>query len=195
MNQAMTRLPSARRRGPEGGARPPGAPPSAIPVTRPQRTIVPHATPSWVKSDAVFFLTICCRERGPNQLCTATAAARLFAAVAIRQRTGRWHVHLLLLMPDHLHALASFPREVEMRAAVASFKGFTAKRAGIRWQRDFFDHRLRSDDSYEDKAHYVRMNPVRKGLVERREDCPDVWASGVGAADPAGPPHHGSGRT
>jgi putative transposase len=184
---------SRRSHGLEGRARPPGAPPSAIPVTFPQRTFLPHATPSWVKSDAVFFLTVCCQPRGVNQLCTATAASQLFEAVAFRQRTKRWYIHLLLLMPDHLHGLGFFPPEENIRAVVANFKEITAKRAGIRWQRDFFDHRLRSDESYEEKAHYIPMNPVRQRLVERREDWSYIWEPEVGTAGPAVPPYPGGG--
>jgi hypothetical protein len=33
------------------------------------------------------------------------------------------------------------------------------------WQRDFFDHVLRSSESYSEKWKYVRDNPVRAGLV------------------------------
>jgi hypothetical protein len=40
------------------------------------------------------------------------------------------------------------------------------------WQRDFFDHRLRDDESFEEKAAYILNNPVRAGLVNRFEDWP-----------------------
>ena len=40
------------------------------------------------------------------------------------------------------------------------------------WQREFFDHLLRSNESYKAKWAYVRMNPVRAALVERPEDWP-----------------------
>jgi len=33
------------------------------------------------------------------------------------------------------------------------------------WQRVFFDHLLRSEESYAQKWDYVRENPVRAGLV------------------------------
>jgi hypothetical protein len=38
------------------------------------------------------------------------------------------------------------------------------------WQKQFFDHLLRSPQSYGDKWAYVRENPVRAGLVARAED-------------------------
>ena len=34
------------------------------------------------------------------------------------------------------------------------------------WQPGFFDHILRSDESYAEKWKYIHENPVRAGLVE-----------------------------
>jgi len=84
-------------------------------------------------------------------------------------------VHLLLLMPDHLHALVVFPPDKEMKKVVAQWKEILAKRIGIQWQRDFFDHRLRKEESLREKADYILENPIRKGLVTRTEDWTFVW--------------------
>jgi REP element-mobilizing transposase RayT len=40
------------------------------------------------------------------------------------------------------------------------------------WQKTFFDHLLRSSDSYSEKWSYVRENPVRAGLVKKAEEWP-----------------------
>ncbi len=40
------------------------------------------------------------------------------------------------------------------------------------WQREFFDHVLRSEESYDAKQQYVMANPVRVGLVLGPEDWP-----------------------
>jgi hypothetical protein len=40
------------------------------------------------------------------------------------------------------------------------------------WEEGFFDHVLRSNESYSQKWHYVRENPVRAGLVRSVEDWP-----------------------
>jgi putative transposase len=40
------------------------------------------------------------------------------------------------------------------------------------WQEGFFDHVLRSDESYSQKWNYVRENPVRAGLVKSVEEWP-----------------------
>ena len=39
------------------------------------------------------------------------------------------------------------------------------------WQPGFFDHLMRSDESYAQKWDYVRENPVRHGLVP----ASDAW--------------------
>jgi REP element-mobilizing transposase RayT len=76
-------------------------------------------------------------------------------------------------MPDHLHAIMAFPREMGMKKLVADWKKFLAREHGISWQRDFFDHRLRDHHEESAKLNYVLMNPVRRGLCERAEDW--IW--------------------
>ncbi len=93
------------------------------------------------------------------------------------QDRGDLWLHLLVLMPDHLHGILSFNREVGMQKSIREFKKYTAKKAGIRWQRDFFDHRLRKDESYVEKAYYIRMNPVRAGLCAKPEEWPYAWGN------------------
>ena len=69
-------------------------------------------------------------------------------------------------MPDHLHGIVIFFQQFQMQKAVANWKRWLATQKGIRWQDGFFDHRLRSLESAEQKADYIRLNPVRAGLVE-----------------------------
>ena len=45
-------------------------------------------------------------------------------------------------------------------------------RAGDLWQRDFWDTQMRDRATYDEKLSYVRMNPVRAGLVPE----PGDWA-------------------
>lgn len=40
------------------------------------------------------------------------------------------------------------------------------------WQKGFFDHLIRSNESHAEKWKYVMENPVRGGLVKRTEDWP-----------------------
>ena len=142
----------------------------------PERKALPHEVPHWVDSgQEVYFLTLNCRERGRNQLCVPEIAEALIESVTFRHVAGQWFIRLFLLMPDHLHALVSFPTQGQgIQRTVAGWKGWTAKNCGIDWQRDFFEHRLRGSEGFEEKAAYIRNNPVRAGLVETADDWPWV---------------------
>jgi putative transposase len=80
-------------------------------------------------------------------------------------------------MPDHMHLLASFPQEESMHRVVAAWKHYITGQASVKWQRDFFDHRLRSDESFDEKAAYIRKNPVRAKLVAHESDWPCIWSA------------------
>ena len=59
--------------------------------------------------------------------------------------------------------------------ALRSVLGKELLRLGIQkphWQEGFFDHLLRSGESYAEKWDYVRMNPVRAGLCRDAGEWP-----------------------
>jgi REP element-mobilizing transposase RayT len=107
----------------------------------------------------VFFITICCAERGRNQLAIPEVWQIIDDSLSAYEAAGDLKVRLALAMPDHLHALFSFPGNRRMSAVMKGLKSWTAKRGGVSWQRDFFDHRLRSAESGVEKARYIRNNP------------------------------------
>ena len=97
---------------------------------------------------------------------------KLFASVRNYHAQHKWSIPLLVLMPDHLHMLVRFGSEIGMKKTIQSWKRYTARHFAVKWQRDFFDHRLRSDENFDEKARYILDNPVRAGLIERSEDWP-----------------------
>jgi REP element-mobilizing transposase RayT len=141
----------------------------------PQRKALPHTLPQWVPEGSWFFITLNTAPRHENQLCRAGVGDRVLAAVAHNHAQHLWHTRLALLMPDHLHAILAFPADPGLRTTLRNWKKFVALTCGIRWQRDFFDHRLRDAAELEEKTAYILMNPVRKGLCERAEDWPWVY--------------------
>ncbi|MFH0952938.1 MAG: hypothetical protein V1873_01270 [Verrucomicrobiota bacterium] len=143
----------------------------------PERRRLYHDVPRWVQTDdAVFFITVCCADRGTNHLYKEGIAKALFETMGNRVERDIWHPYLVLLMPDHLHMLLHFNlRAHAMAAVMARWKDWARKRTGIVWQRGFFDHRLRGDEGWREKADYILHNPVRAGLVLRWEDWPYVW--------------------
>ena len=147
----------------------------SAPDFMPQRKSLPHNIPAWVESGSMYFLTLCCKPRGHNQLCRPDVASRLFESASHRHGKGEWFVRLIVLMPDHLHALLSVQSEQALTKSIRLWKSFLARHVGIIWQRDFFEHRVRHDESWEAKADYMRANPVRAGLASDISNWPYVW--------------------
>ena len=134
-----------------------------------------HHTPDWVEYPE-FFLTICTRPRNQNQLCQTTTAPLILQSAENYHLTHRWHCSLILLMPDHLHALVQVPERYKLTQVIGSWKGYLARNLGIRWHRGFFDHRIRRAESLNEKWNYIEMNPVRAGYVKKPEEWPYRWS-------------------
>lgn len=47
-------------------------------------------------------------------------------------------------MPDHIHALVAFPSDKSMSTVVGSWKRYTTRFLHVKWQVNFFDHRIRN---------------------------------------------------
>jgi len=138
------------------------------------RRKLPHDPPETLAVNPegeVFFITICCQPRGVNQLACEDVWRRIDETLRHRSELGQIQVSVVLAMPDHLHGLFAFPGG-GMSRVIGEVKRWLASQTGVRWQRDFFDHRLRSCESAAEKVAYIRNNPVRAGLVERSEDWP-----------------------
>ena len=153
----------------------------------PQRHKLPHDIPGWIQGSARFFITITCKQRGVNTLCRQPVAEALLDSVRQYEASGRWYLWLALLMPDHLHLIVSIRPDLGLRSVIGNWKRYQATHLGLEWQANFFDHRLRDEEEFRDKAAYIRMNPVRKELSETRETWPfvldrtNIGAEGVGA--------------
>ncbi len=253
----------------------------------PRRKSLPHEIPLWVDPQReIYFITINCQPRWINHLAKPGVAGPLLDSVRFRNERFIWFAHLFLLMPDHVHALVSFPQPVapldaalrhlgemslpqsrvgtagsavparkaggtnvpsvaplnaalrhlgemslpkvgtagsavpapkaggtnvpsvaplnaalrhlgemslpkvgtagpavparkaggtNVQQIVTSWKRWTARELGIQWQRDFFEHRLRREESRREKADYILANPVRKGLAKEARDWPYVF--------------------
>ena len=91
-----------------------------------------------------------------------------------------WAIGSYAVMPDHVHFFcADAESRTTLSRMVGSWKQWAAKEIcpllGIEapfWQKEFFDHLIRSDESYSDKWEYVRQNPAAAGLVANADD----WA-------------------
>ena len=84
-----------------------------------------------------------------------------------------------ILMPDHVHLFVTLPAHgLTLAAWIQALRSVLGKRLVAlghqkpHWQEGFFDHVLRSGESYAQKWNYVQLNPVRGRLVANAEDWP-----------------------
>jgi REP element-mobilizing transposase RayT len=82
------------------------------------------------------------------------------------------------IMPDHVHLFVRGGCGFRLGIWFGVLKQVLAKAAHLEraqgqiWEEGFFDHVLRSDESYSEKWNYVRENPVRAGLVKSADEWP-----------------------
>ena len=147
---------------------------SLMNLCRPSRISLDHSPPTWDEHPE-WFITICCEPSSENQLCKTEISRRLLQSAAVFHNHRIWYAELFLLMPDHLHALISIPFHHKLSEVIGRWKQWTTRHLGVAWQKNFFDHRLRSYPSANAKFKYIEQNPVRAGLVQKAEDWPYVF--------------------
>jgi putative transposase len=83
-----------------------------------------------------------------------------------------------VIMRDHVHLFVRGAPDFVLGRWIARLKQSLARAGNLSrgdtqiWQEGFFDHVLRSDESYAQKWNYVRQNPVRAGLVTHVDAWP-----------------------
>jgi putative transposase len=157
------------------------------------RTRKPYVPPKNQRLDAelyatagsVGYFTVCAYRR--SSPFTAPELNDAVIAVLLQEcQRMDMDLYAYCLMPDHLHILIG-PRKdgSSMLAFVDQFKGKSTRESwshgwqGKLWQRRSYDHLVRRTEDLQPVAQYVLDNPVRRGVVDRRDDYP--WA---GLVDP-----------
>ena len=134
-----------------------------------------HRTATW------YFVTICCRNKQPF---FRTNSRRDLVVEALEATVNLYHVEVAAytVMPNHLHLICS----AGPKGLISFVRGFklgvtTLFRQRLKrmspWQRSFFDHKIRHDESMRQKCRYVWANPVRAGLVSKAEQY--RWSGSV----------------
>jgi REP element-mobilizing transposase RayT len=107
------------------------------------------------------------------------AARAACAALHEESRAAGLVLHGWVLMPDHLHLLASLGAGCSLPSAMHRLKSASARaanraigRKGRLWARAYHDRALRRDESVIAVARYIIANPIRAGLVRRAGDYP-----------------------
>ena len=127
----------------------------------------------------IYFITTCTFKRRPILTCTGIANILIDEWRNAHKRHG-WAIGRYVIMPDHVHFFCSAELNAKsLPAFMQAWKQWTSKRiaremnvSGHIWQEEFFDHVLRSSESYSQKWDYVKENPVRGKLVANSERWP-----------------------
>lgn len=144
------------------------------PQSFPVRRKLPHGPPPFMVSGSVVqFVTINAVERGGMPF--LPVSLQLLDSARFYHDRGRWFLRLFLIMPDHLHMLATFP-DGRLKETCGAWKRYVAGHFGVSFQTDCFEHRIRDAAELSEKWMYIRENPVRKGLVSNPNDWP-YWMS------------------
>ena len=124
----------------------------------------------------VYFITICTHDR--KRLLDKIYMHETFKSFAQQAASHGVFVGSYVLMPDHLQLFATLSSDtMPVSLWIKSLKNSLSKTLrqkeihALHWQKGFFDHVLRSEESYAEKWDYVARNPVRAGLV----NCPEDW--------------------
>ena len=87
-------------------------------------------------------------------------------------------VPVYCFMPDHQHLIVTGSRgDSDILKVIMSYKqktGFwmSKNKTEIRWQKDFYDHIIRTNEDVATQVRYILDNPVRKGLTSSWEEYP-----------------------
>jgi len=114
-----------------------------------------------------YFISLCTKDRRAG-LTEAALADAILAAWRLQHADGDYVFHCGTVMPDHVHCLFTLGDRFSLGKCIVKFKAKTKEALntlGLEWQRDFYDHWLRADDSMERFARYVFLNPYRKELL------------------------------
>lgn len=125
----------------------------------------------------VYFVTACTAAR--KKILMSVEIHEAFVTFAWQAQKYGVSVGRYVIMPDHLHLFASMsPQGISLSSWTKSLKNALSKTlraqnmAPPHWQKGFFDHVLRSKESYAAKWEYVRLNPIRAGLVRTLDEWP-----------------------
>jgi putative transposase len=123
------------------------------------------------------FVTICCANRR-NIFITPRICNWFLNILRADAASHDFAIHAFCLMPNHVHLLTEGLQQTSnLLQFIKAFKTktsipFERKTGKPLWQKKFYDHILRRNDSPDDVAWYIWMNPVRAGLCRRPEEYP-----------------------
>jgi putative transposase len=127
-----------------------------------------------------FSITIATDGRYPWFRLHRRLSTKLVELLLDCAKTRKTVLYAWCIMPDHIHMLledkdvVEFVRLLKGRLIPESRRLEPGREL---WQRSFYDHALRDDESLRDVALYIWRNPVRAGIIESAGDYP--WSGSL----------------
>lgn len=124
----------------------------------------------------LYFVTFCTHDRRP--LLAFESVHQEFRKAGERISLSGNAVGRYVIMPDHIHVFLRIGADGSLGLTVKCLREAISKHLrrsnpSLRvWQPGFFDHLMRSGESYTEKWLYVRNNPVRAGLCDNADKWP-----------------------
>jgi putative transposase len=127
---------------------------------------------------AVYFVTFVTEARRP-WLAQESAGNAILGALRAWHAEGDGGVLAATVMPDHVHVIFEVGERLSVGRCVSRWKSQGRKASGYpgEWQRDFYEHQLRTEESLEDYGLYLVLNPYRAGVCEPEAAWPGWWCA------------------
>ena len=100
-----------------------------------------------------------------------TEIAKMVANSLIHFDNARYRLHAWCIMPNHVHVIVEVMPENDLLKIIHSWKSYTAHKAnemlgltGAFWQRDAYNHIIRSKKEYHFQIRYTWENPEKAKL-------------------------------
>lgn len=135
---------------------------------------------------ATYFFTVNLLDRQQTLLTDHISLLR--QSLQTVKRRHPFHIDAMVILPEHLHALWTLPRDdadfsKRWMLIKAAFSRSLPKTEPVRnsrqkkrergiWQRRFWEHLIRDNLDYQRHVDYIHYNPVKHGYVETATDWP-----------------------
>lgn len=143
------------------------------------------------RGERVVSFTVCVKDR--KKLFVEERIFRVFEKILLEVlKSYNCSAFVYIFMPDHAHlTLTGDKSDSDIKKCLDMFKQktgywFSKNNSCISWQKDYYDHILRSKENLDIHIKYILNNPVRAGIVDYWKQYPfkgstiynlEEWAS------------------
>lgn len=127
--------------------------------------------PEIYKGERIVSFTICVKDK--ENVFVNGKIFTVFEKILLEElKSYNCSAFVYLFMPDHAHlTLTGDKSDSDIKKCLDMFKQktgywFSINNPKVRWQKDYYDHILRSKENLDIHIKYTLNNPVRAGLID-----------------------------